>query len=109
MPLPARSAQTLGVMKDHTTAIIASYLLLGVALALVLGSALRSKRRWADAIGSPILALLLTIGVAFGAGFTQEFCHKTLRLCFGTSDTNVWNFVLYPILSFPIYWIVIAM
>ena len=48
------------------------------------------------------------VGAAFGAGFTQELCQKRLQLCLATSDSNVWNFVVYPLLCIPLYWLIIS-
>ena len=95
-------------MTDHSTSIIAGYLLLGALLSLVLRGAVRGQKAWAVGVGSPVLALMLAVGAAFGAGFTQELCQKRLQLCLATSDSNVWNFVVYPLLCIPLYWLIIS-
>lgn len=92
-------------MQDHTSTIIASFIVGGLALSFLIGRALRAKKRWAVAIGAPFFAIGIGMVALFGAASAQEICHKKFAVCLGTSDTNVWNFAVYPLLSIPVYWV----
>ena len=95
-------------MHDHTTLIIAIFLAVGVTLFVWLGRSLRARKQWAVSAGSPVLAFGVGMAVLFSAAYTQEFCHRKLQICLATSDTTVWNFVVYPVLCLPIYWLLIV-
>ena len=59
-------------------------------------------------LGAPSLGLLVAFVSMLGAAYTQELCEKRFAICLGTTDTNIWNFVLFPVLSLPVYWLLIA-
>jgi len=95
-------------MRDFTTAIIAGFLFAGVVVSIWIGLVLRAKKRCLGNLGALSLGFLVAIIAMLGAAYAQEICEKKLAICLGTTDTNVWNFVLFPALSLPVYWLLIA-
>ncbi len=96
-------------MHDLTTVIIVLWLLGGVLPASWIGRKLGGQGGFtgcAVALVLPLLALAISILAIPLSGITQEFCEKLARLCRATNHNNVWNFVIYPLLAAPVYWLI---
>jgi hypothetical protein len=91
---------------NYTTQIIVAALLFGAVLAAWFGSKLRNQRGFAAGLALAPIALGVSILVIFLASYTQQVCQTKLHFCLPTSDTNIWNFVVFPLFCSPAYWLV---
>ena len=66
---------------------------------------MRGPKGCGGVIGAAFVALCLAAGLMFAIGFAWESCDKTFHLCAATSDTTVWNIVIYPLAQAPLNWL----
>jgi carbon starvation protein CstA len=76
--------------------------LLGIAIASLMGWMNRRKKRNTGESGAFGIAFLVTIGVVVGAGFAIAGC-VSIRLCSSGGDTDL-SYIFYPLFAAPIYW-----
>ena len=92
-------------MYQLTNEIILLAIILGVATAAIFGASSKSTKSLLFAFLNCFASIGICIAVMLTAAFIHETCEKALNVCLGTSDENIWNFALFPILCTPIYFV----
>ena len=94
-------------MQDLSTPFIAFGMLCGAVISIRLGLLWRDQQ--GSSGGLVLVAALLALSLSFlamiVAGLLQTACSDWLSMCRGTSDTNIYNFVVWPLMAAPAYWL----
>jgi len=78
--------------------------LLGVAIASLMGWMNRPKKRRTGESGAFGIAFLVTVGAVIGTGFAIAGC-VSMSLCTSGGDTDL-SYIFYPFFAAPIYWLI---
>lgn len=93
-------------MHDFSTPFIVFSMFCGAVISIRLGLLWRDQR--GSSLGLAIVSALVAVGLSFLAiilaGVLQTVCDDGLSMCRGTSDTNIYNFVVWPLMAAPAYW-----